>query len=233
MNELALFAGAGGGILGGKLLGWRTVCAVEWEQYPASVLVQRQNDGFLPPFPIWDDVRTFDGKAWRGSVDVVSGGFPCQAFSTASRGRRTADNLWPEMRRIIGEVDPRYVFAENVSHKAIEHAADDLEEMGYQAELLSLSAADVGADHVRERYWLLAYTDDKSQLRGCLNAEMAEREGLRAGIWATGPNRSRMVDGMAGRMERYRATGNGQVPLVAAAALWSFAHTDAEGETRA
>ena len=62
MNELALFAGAGGGILGGHLLGWRTVCAVEWEAYPASVLVARQNDKILPTFPIWDDVQTFDGN---------------------------------------------------------------------------------------------------------------------------------------------------------------------------
>jgi DNA (cytosine-5)-methyltransferase 1 len=83
MNELALFAGAGGGILGGKLLGWRTVCAVEWEPYAASVLVARQNDGFLPPFPIWDDVQTFNGRPWRGIVDVVSGGFPCQDISAA------------------------------------------------------------------------------------------------------------------------------------------------------
>ena len=86
MNELALFAGAGGGILGGKLLGWRTVCAVEWEAYPASVLCARQNDGLLPPFPIWDDVQTFDGKPWRGIVDVVSGGFPCQDLSAAGGG---------------------------------------------------------------------------------------------------------------------------------------------------
>jgi len=83
MNELALFAGAGGGILGGHLLGWRTVCAVEWEAYPASVLCARQNDGLLPPFPIWDDVQTFDGKPWREIVDVVSGGFPCQDLSAA------------------------------------------------------------------------------------------------------------------------------------------------------
>ena len=76
LRELALFAGAGGGILGGQLLGWRTVCAVEIEPYPASVLAQRQNDGLLPPFPIWDDVRTFDGHRWRGRVDVISGGFP-------------------------------------------------------------------------------------------------------------------------------------------------------------
>jgi len=86
MNELALFAGAGGGILGGHLLGWRTVCAVEWEAYPASVLVARQNDKILPLFPIWDDVQTFDGKPWRGIVDVVSGGFPCQDISVAGGG---------------------------------------------------------------------------------------------------------------------------------------------------
>ena len=88
MNELALFAGAGGGILGGHLLGWRTVCAVEWEAYPASVLCARQNDGLLPPFPIWDDVQTFDGHPWRGIVDVVSGGFPCQDISAAGGGGR-------------------------------------------------------------------------------------------------------------------------------------------------
>ena len=86
MNELALFAGAGGGILGGHLLGWRTVCAVEWEAYPASILCARQNDGLLPSFPIWDDVQTFDGKPWRGIVDVVSGGFPCQDISAAGKG---------------------------------------------------------------------------------------------------------------------------------------------------
>ena len=114
MNELALFAGAGGGILGGKMLGWRTVCAVEWEPYPARVLCARQNDGFLPPFPIWDDVQTFDGKPWQGIVDVVSGGFPCQAYSTAAAGKNTADDLWPEMRRVVADVAPRYVFAENV-----------------------------------------------------------------------------------------------------------------------
>ena len=86
MNELALFAGAGGGILGGHLLGWRTVCAVEIEDYPRRVLLQRQADGFLPRFPIWDDVCTFDGKPWRGKVDVISGGFPCQDISIAGGG---------------------------------------------------------------------------------------------------------------------------------------------------
>src|ERR1700677_4665170 len=109
MNELALFAGAGGGILAGHLLGWRTRCAVEYNAYARSVLLARQNDGTLPPFPIWDDVQTFDGKPWRGVIDVVSGGFPCQAFSTAARGANNAPDLWPEMRRIVGEVLPGVV----------------------------------------------------------------------------------------------------------------------------
>ncbi len=86
MNELALFAGAGGGILGGHLLGWRTICAVEINPYAASVLCARQNEGLLSPFPIWDDVCTFDGRPWRGRVDVVSGGFPCQDISVAGKG---------------------------------------------------------------------------------------------------------------------------------------------------
>ena len=126
MNELALFAGAGGGILGGHLLGWRTVCAVERDAYAAQVLAQRQNDGILQPFPIWSDVCSFDGKPWRGIVDIVSGGFPCQAFSKASRGRITAKSMWPEMRRIVSEVKPGLVFAENVTKDAITIAATDL-----------------------------------------------------------------------------------------------------------
>jgi|DEB0MinimDraft_6_1074348.scaffolds.fasta_scaffold15982_1 hypothetical protein len=92
MNELALFAGAGGGILGGKLLGWKCVCAVEFDEYARSVLKSRQDDGSLDPFPIWDDVRTFDGRPWRGRVEVVSGGFPCQDISTAGGAKGNAQD---------------------------------------------------------------------------------------------------------------------------------------------
>jgi DNA (cytosine-5)-methyltransferase 1 len=219
VNELALFAGAGGGILGGKLLGWKTVCAVEFNSFCCRRLMQRQNEGHLPPFPIWDDVRTFDGAPWRGIVDVVSGGFPCQAYSSAAAGKNNADDLWPEMRRIVADVAPRYVFAENVAMRAIDAAADDLEAMGYETRAIPLSAADMGADHVRKRYWLLAYADDKSQLLRGINAEVAELPGFRPGVWQTQPEQSRMVDGMAGRMDRFEATGNGQVPIVAATAL--------------
>ena len=228
MNELALFAGAGGGILGGKLLGWRTVCAVEWEPYPASVLAARQNDGLLPPFPIWDDVQTFDGKPWRGIVDVVSGGFPCQAYSTAAAGRNTADDLWPEMRRIVADVAPRYIFAENVSRVAIDQAADDCESMGYKTTAISLSASDMGADHIRERYWLLAYADNDGELLRSVNAETRWMQELGEGVWKDYPESLRMDDGVAARMDRLKAIGNGQVPAVAATA---FALLVARGNT--
>ena len=162
MNELALFAGAGGGILGGHLLGWRTVCAVEWEQYPACVLAARQNDGFLPPFPIWDDVQTFDGKPWRGIVDVVSGGFPCQDISAAGKGDGLdgeRSGMWKEMARIIGEVRPKYAFIENspmLTTRGLERVLADLASMGFDAEWGVLSAADIGANHQRERIWICA-----------------------------------------------------------------------------
>jgi DNA (cytosine-5)-methyltransferase 1 len=219
MNELALFAGVGGGILGGHLLGWRTICAVEVNPYSAAILCQRQDDGILPPFPVWDDVRTFDGVIWKGRVDVVSGGFPCQAYSTAAAGKNTADDLWPEMRRIVADVAPRYVFAENVSRQAINQAADDLEQMGYEVKCLELSAQDLGADHVRGRCWLLAHADMHSELCGEVNAEVAFVQGIRPRVWEAFPDESRMVDGLAYRVERLKATGNGQVPAVAASAF--------------
>ena len=162
MNELALFAGAGGGILGGHLLGWRTVCAVEWEAYPASVLVQRQNDGTLPAFPIWDDVQTFDGKPWRGRVDVVSGGFPCQDISCAGKGagiEGERSSMWTHMARIIGEVRPRYAYVENspmLVGRGLTTVLSDLAEMGYDAKWCIMGAHHVAAPHKRDRIWIMA-----------------------------------------------------------------------------
>ena len=169
MNELALFAGAGGGILGSHLLGWRTVCAVECNAYAASVLLQRQNDGCLPPFPIWDDVCTFDGKPWRGIVDVVSGGFPCQDISAAGKGAGITgerSGLWKEMARIVGEVRPRYVFIENspmLRTRGLEVVLKDLAEMGYDAEWGIVSAADTCAPHLRKRMWIVGYSNNDGQ----------------------------------------------------------------------
>jgi len=165
LRELSLFAGAGGGILGGHLLGWRTVCAVELEPYAAGVLLQRQNDGILQPFPVWDDVCTFDGKPWRGIVDVISGGFPCQDISAAGKGAGITgerSGLWKEFARIICEVRPRFVFVENspmLTSRGLDTVLRDLAALGYDAEWGVLGAVDAGAPHVRERIWIVAYAD--------------------------------------------------------------------------
>ena len=162
LNELALFAGAGGGILGGHLLGWRTVCAVEWDSYAASVLVARQNDKTLPAFPIWDDVQTFDGRPWRGIVDVVSGGFPCQDISAAGKGAGITgerSGMWSHMARIVGEVLPRFVYVENspmLVGRGLARVVGDLTALGYDCRWGVLGADDVGAPHERKRLWLVA-----------------------------------------------------------------------------
>ena len=162
MNELALFAGAGGGILGGRLLGWRTICAVELDAYAASVLVARQNDGCLEPFPVWDDITTFDGEPWQGRVDVVSGGFPCQDISACGSGAGIdgeRSGLWGEMARVIREVRPRHVYVENspmLTSRGLHRVLGDLAEMGFNAQWGVLGADDVGAPHVRKRIWIVA-----------------------------------------------------------------------------
>jgi DNA (cytosine-5)-methyltransferase 1 len=259
MNELALFAGAGGGILGGKLLGWRTVCAVEWEPYPASVLCARQNDGLLPPFPIWDDVQTFNGFAWRGLVDVVSGGFPCQDISAAGKGAGIdgeRSGMWSHMARVVSEVRPRYVFVENSSMlvtRGLERVLGDLTALGYDTKWTVMGAADVGANHQRDRIWIVAHSNNaraerreqqsqssykQRQLANAKNQRdvwgqwqlgFAEQEHDSGGgkadgsrkWWEAEPNVGRVVDGVAARVDRLKAIGNGQVPLCAATA-WRF-----------
>ena len=223
MNELALFAGAGGGILGGHLLGWRTVCAVEWEPYPASILAARQNDGILPPFPIWDDIQTFDGRPWRGIVDVVSGGFPCQDISAAGKGAGIdgeRSGMWREMARVIHEVRPRFVFVENspmLTSRGLGTVLGDLASMGFDARWGVLGAADVGAPHQRDRIWIMANTDG-SQCKGNKRSQRSIKERAntgKQGWWEVEPDVGRVADGVAARVDRLKAIGNGQVSEVA------------------
>ena len=229
---MALFAGAGGGILGSKLLGWNTVCAVEIEEYARNVLIARQNDGMLQPFPIWDDVRTFDGKPWRGIVDVVSGGFPCQDISAAGKGDGIGgekSGLWGEMARIIGEIRPRFAFMENspmLASRGLGVVLGDLAEMGYDAEWGVLGARDVGAPHRRDRIWILAYADKKRREKFELST-FHDQLGQPGGggnaplWWSRDPGErpaksgvGRVAHGVAHRVDRISALGNGQVPAV-------------------
>jgi len=122
------------------------------------------------------------------------------------------------MLRVVADVAPGYVFAENVARKAIDAAADDLETLGYSVRCMALSASDLGGDHVRQRYWLLAHADVHGELCGTFDAEVAERSRLRPGVWQTEPGEPRVSDGLARSMDRLAATGNGQVSIVAARA---------------
>lgn len=182
MNELHLFAGAGGGILGGMLLGHTCVCAVEIEPYCRKVLLQRQRDGLLPLFPIWDDVRTFDGRPWRGKVDIVCGGFPCQDISCAGKGAGidgARSGLWREFARVIREVRPKYAFVENspmLAHRGLGRVLGDLAEIGYDAVWTVLGADDVGAPHIRKRMWILAparHIGGRAGVKGTVRADGA------------------------------------------------------------
>jgi DNA (cytosine-5)-methyltransferase 1 len=227
---LALFAGAGGGILGGHLLGWRTVCAVERDPYAVGVLLARQNDGCLPAFPIWDDVSTFDGRPWRGRVDVVSGGFPCQDISAAGRGAGITgarSGLWGEMARIIREVRPRFVLVENspmLTLRGLDVVLGDLAAMGFDAEWGVLGADDAGAPHERQRIWVVGSDAAGAQ---CKRRGVSERVRTKHAVtcdtrwWSAEPDVDRVAHGVAARVDRLRCIGNGQVPAVAALA-WSI-----------
>jgi len=165
MNELALFAGAGGGILGSKLLGWRTVGYVEWEREIVRRLVARIRDGLIDDAPVWADAQTFDGRPWRGAVDVVTGGFPCQPFSTAGKrlGKDDPRNMWPATLRIIREVRPRWCLVENVPGIIAPYLGvilGGLAEAGYDAWWSCLPASALGAPHRRERLWVVAHAND-------------------------------------------------------------------------
>src|SRR3990167_1083409 len=168
MNGLAICAGVGGLELGLKLaLGdaYRCVCYIEREGYAASVLVARMEDKALDTAPVWDDLATFDGRPWRGIVDLISAGFPCQPASTAGRRKGTDDDrwLWPHIKRIVCEVRPRLIFLENVpgllnvNHgRAFAAILGDMAELGYDAEWEMFSAKGVGAPHLRKRVFILA-----------------------------------------------------------------------------
>lgn len=226
MNELALFSGAGGGILGGHLLGWRTVAAVEIEDYPRRVLLQRQADGILPRFPIWDDVCTFDGKPWKGKVDVISGGFPCQDISIAGSGKGIAgprSSMWSEMARIISEIRPRYAFVENspaITVRGLGRVIGDLARMGYGCRWGVLGADMLGALHHRARWWMVADSDLCRCKKRWRPTESIRLEPTREGNYRKTSECPLlgMDDGLAHWVDRQHSIGNGQVPAVAATA---------------
>ena len=168
---LSLFSGYGGLERGvaAAIGGARAVCMVEREAFSIANMVAQMEAGTLAQAPIWTDVTTFDGKPWRGRVDILTGGPPCQPFSTAGKRKHTDDErwIWADVARIIGEVRPGVVFLENVPglrKRGLGVMLRDLAAMGYDAEWGCFKASDAGAPHRRNRLFLLAYSD-REQLR--------------------------------------------------------------------
>jgi len=214
-RELHLFAGIGGGIYGGKLLGHTCCAGVEIDAFCQSILKQRQADGWIDEFPIYGDLTKLNGEQFKGTYDILCGGFPCQAFSHAAHGNNIAEkNLWGEMYRFVQESNAPIVFGENVTHKALAIAKADLERVGYRVEMCKLSCGELGADHRRDRYWLLAVKDES--LFQVIAKDILQLPKLNAQCWADEPDRRGVPGEVTNRREQLKAIGNAQSPLVVA-----------------
>ena len=172
-NILSICSGVGGLELGLKLAipNSRAVCYVEGEAYAAAVLAARMEEDALDKAPVWSDLRTFDGRSWRGKVDCIAGGYPCQPFSFAGKRQGVDDrrHLWPVVAALVRTIRPPVCFFENVrGHLSLgfREVAADLQRMGYAVKAGLFSAAEVGASHNRERLFILAYRDSDGRGRG-------------------------------------------------------------------
>ena len=166
---MGLFEGIGGFSLAARWAGWNTPVMVEWNTYCQSVLKKN-----FPDATIFSDIRNFDGRPYAGQIDIVTGGFPCQPFSTAGKRAGTNDDryLWPEMYRIIREVAPTWVVGENVAGllsmdggRVFAGILADLENAGYRTEVYLIPALAVGAPHRRDRLWIVAYSEGANDRR--------------------------------------------------------------------
>jgi len=162
INGLDLFSGIGGITL--ALSEWvRPIAYCEIDRYAQAVLISRMFEGLLPAAPICDDVRKLDGRAFRGLVDIIYGGFPCQDLSVAGLGKgleAERSGLFFEILRLAKEVRPKFLFLENVPairKRGMAVVGHELAAIGFDCRWTTLSAADVGANHKRERWFLLAY----------------------------------------------------------------------------
>lgn len=236
MTHLSLFSGIGGLDLAAEWAGFTTVGQCEWADFPRAVLEKHWPDVYR-----WRDIRDltaddFDRRI-GGGVTVLSGGFPCQPHSVAGQRKASADerDLWPEFRRIVSEIKPRWVVAENVpglltsdNGRFFGSILRDLAEMGFDAGWATFSAAAVGAVHRRERVAIVAHANGIGHSRTERHGENADEDfERRAGIpraatqfhdgidWEKRARESfflRENDGVPRRMDRLKAIGNAVVP---------------------
>jgi len=232
MKVLDLFSGIGGFSLGLEAAGMETVGFCEIEEYPRKILKRH-----WPHVPIFEDIRKLDGEQIRqkcGKVDLICGGFPCQDLSTAGKqsgidGGRSG--LWREMHRLIGELRPEFAIVENVTNlltgpkgrgEWFGRVLGDLAEIGYDAEWHCIPASYVGAPHIRDRVWVIAYPHQNGRnfrLRFERRLHQKNRprfwESFRADDWAVRVKKfAKICRNDDGLPEELGAIGNSVVPQV-------------------
>lgn len=245
LRMVDLFSGIGGFSLAGQWAGFDTIQFVEIDAYCQRVLAKN-----FPGVKIDSDIKSFCGNGLRGTVDLLTGGFPCQDVAGVNRhacgldGKRSG--LWREMFRVIAECQPRYVVIENVSDlrkRGLDIVLKDLSSIGYDAEWHSLRASDCGAPHERERLFVIAYPDNQPELQtdtlftalGGIGdawdyAGWGDWRHLPEPDWAVSkPGGARMDAWVSGWVERHRqrtgALGNAIVPQVVYPILLAIAES--------
>lgn len=184
MTHASTFSGIGGFDLAATWKGWQNIFQVENDESCQKVLSKN-----FPEVQRFGDIRLFDGSNFAGKIDVLSGGFPCQPFSNAGKRRGVNDNryLWPEMLRVIAEVQPAFFVGENVSGittlengRTIGRICADLESIGYKTECYLIPACAVEAWHIRERCYILAHAYSKRCKKDrAIETKVSYKEGFR------------------------------------------------------
>lgn len=225
MTHASVFSGIGGFDLAARNVGITNVFQVEIDEFCQKVLAKN-----FPETEKYRNIYEFNGAKYNGAIDIISGGFPCQPFSVAGKRKGTADDryLWDEMFRVVCEVRPNWVIAENVEGLianeqglAFEKCFSDLESAGYDAEAFIIPAIAKNAPHRRNRVWIVANIDSE-RLQGASGLPNGFAYGNRGEIrwwrenWLeVAAQFCRVDNGVSDRVDRIKSLGNAIVPQVA------------------
>ena len=231
MRHGSLFSGIGGFDLAAEWMGWENVFQVEWDKYCQKVLTKN-----FPNVKKYGDIKEFDGKKYKGSIDILSGGFPCQPFSIAGKSKGSDDDrhLWPQYLRIIREIQPPFVVGENVPgiiEMELDNIIADMESEGYSTEQFDIPAYAIWGLHSRRRIWIICYSKNyrqqhpvNSKDKGLSNERHNKEVSIKRGIACDKERFLKQIrtsefirtsNGLPHRMDRIKALGNSIVPQIA------------------
>ena len=221
LTHFSLFSGIGGIDLASEWAGFTTIGQCEYADYPTKVLEKHWFD-----VPRWRDIRdvTLESVRSKGirSVDLISGGFPCQPFSVAGKQKGKDDDryLWPEMLRVIRELKPTWVLGENVAgivNMALEQVCTDLENEGYEVQPFIIPARSVDAPHERKRVFIVSHSTGNGLQESNKHVRFMSKDtksypGFDKKEWMAEPGIQRVVDGIPDQLDRLKCLGNAVVP---------------------